>query len=53
MQNIKNHNLCSLMSINIKKNVKRHHQHAEQKIILNYVYYLKPKKSFFISSLSI
>ena len=35
MQNIKNQNLCSLMSINVKKNVKRHHQAVEQKIILN------------------
>ena len=35
MQNIKNQNLCSLLSINVKKNVKRHHQTAEQEIILN------------------
>ena len=35
MQNIKNQNLCSLLSINVKKNVKLHHQAAELKIILN------------------
>ena len=35
MQNIKNQNLCSLMSINVKKNVKCHHQAVEQKITLN------------------
>ena len=35
MQNIKNQNLRSLLSINVKKNVKLHNQAAEQKIILN------------------
>ena len=31
----KNQNLCPLLSINVKKNVKLHHQAAEQKIIVN------------------
>ena len=53
MQNRKNQNFCSLLSINVKKNVKLHHQAAEQKIIVNDVWYLKPSKSFFISSFSI
>ena len=35
MQNRKNQNLCPLLSINVKKNVKLRHQDAEQKIIVN------------------
>ena len=35
------------------KNVKLHLQAAEQKIVLNDVWYLKPSKSFFVSSLNV